>query len=262
MILRRFNFCTLALTCSFLSTQVISANLDPELESDKQQWSYKLAQPLPPGFKGYVLESDSDPDVISDLGSLANIVGSKDILDARISITDRRSDTTTVEFVFSNPVARGNRTSTTFKNSTFSLDSSVITKSDRGHSITNEVDIDITYDGESGRYIRNIVESATSVQTRLLDATAPLVDQNSLLMLMRGANRNPRAYHSKPVYLFINGLIRKYQIAYKGRDTLGNRFDLKREGRTTGSIWVEARGIGNPRHFQFGKLRYSVNVAR
>ena len=258
MILRRFNFYALALTCSFLSSQVISAN--PDIEYDKQQWSYKLVQPLPPGF-GYVLESDSDADLMSDLGRLANMAGGKDILNAIISIIDQETDTTTVELVFTNPAARGNRTSTTFKNSTCSLDSSVITKSDRGRSITNIVDIDITYD-ESGIVIRNIVESLTSVQTRLLDATAPLVDQNSLLMLMRGANKNPKAYHNKPVYLFVSGLIRKYQIAYKGRKTIGYRFDFKREGQTIGSIWVEAGGDGNPRRFQFGKLRYNVKVAR
>ncbi|EDN71217.1 secreted protein [Beggiatoa sp. PS] len=264
MILRRFNFYALALTCSFLSSQVISANVD--IESDKQQWSYNLAQPLPPGFKGYVLESDSDPNMMRDIGKLINIPGGKDILNGRISITEQGIDMTTVEFVLSNPMASGNRTSTTFKNSTFSVDESVITTSDRGRSTTNEVDIDITRDEKSGRYIRIIVERLTSVQTRLLDATAPIVDQNSLLMLMRGANRNPGAYHSKPVYLFIKGLIRKSKIAYKGRDTLRgikvHRFDFNREGRTMGTIWVEAKGVGNPRRFEFGKLRYNVEVAR
>jgi len=263
MRLRRFNFYALALSCSFLSSQVISAN--PDLEDDKQQWSYKLAQPLPPGFKGYILESDSDADLISNLGGLINIPGGKGILNARISITERRTDTTTVESVFTNQAARGNRTSTTFKNSTFSVDESVITTSDRGSS-TNKVDVYITYDKELGKDIRVIVESLTRTQIRLLDATAPIVDQNSLLMLMRGANRNPRAYHSKPVYLFVNGLIRKYQIAHMGKETLGgikvHRFNLNRKGRTIGTIWVEASGVGNPHRFEFGKLRYNVKVAR
>jgi len=265
MILRRFNVYALVLTCSFLSSQVISANQE-DLEFDKQQWSYGLAPPLPQRFT-YVLESDSDPDLMSNLGRLANIAaGGKDILNATISMTERSIDTTTVVFVLSNPAASGNRTSTIFKNSTFSVDESVIKMNDRGRLIENKVIIDITYDKELGKNIRNIVESLTSAQTRLLDATAPIVDQNSLLMLMRGANRKPRKYHRKPVYLFVNGLIRKYKIVYKGKDTLGrikvHRFDFNREGRTIGTIWVEAKGVGNPRRFQFGKLRYNIKVAR
>ena len=260
MIFRRFNFYALALTCSFLSSQVIFANA--ELEYDKQQWSYKLAQPLPSGFKGYVLESDSDASLIRNLGRLANIAGGKDILNAKMYVDKRRTDTTTVEFVFSNPAASKNRTSTTFKNSTFSVDSSVITSS----SVTNEVDIYITYDEELGKNIRIITESPTNVQTRLLDATAPIVDQSSLLMLMRGANKRPRAYHNKPIYLFVNGLIRKYKFAYKGKSTLkgikAHRFNLNRKGQLIGTIWVEAKGVGNPRRFEVGKLRYNIKVAR
>jgi len=265
MILRRFNFYALALTCSFLSSQVISAN--PDIQYDKQQWSYQLAQPLPQGFKGYVLEGDSDADLINNLGGLINIPGGKGILNAKISITERGTDTTTVESVFTNQAASGNRTSTIFKNSTFSVDESAITTSDRGSSITNKVDVYITYDKELGKDIRVIVESLTSTQIRLLDATAPIVDQSSLLMLMRGANRNPRAYHNKPVYLFVNGLIRKYKIVHKGKDSLSggikvHRFNLTRKAQNIGIIWVEAKGVGNPHRFEFGKLRYNVKVVR
>ena len=258
---RQFNFYALALTCSFLSSQIISANPE-DIEYDQQQWSYKLVQPLPSGFKGYILESDSDTSLISDLGKLANIAGGKDILNARISITDREIDTTTVEFVFSNPAASGNRTSTTFKNSTFSVDESKITKNNGFSKFTNIVDVDITYDKDLGKYIRVITESPTNVETRLLDSTAPIVDQSSLLMLMRGANKRSKAYHNKPIYLFVNGLIRKYKIVYKGKKNQLHRFNFNRKGQTIGTIWVEAKGVGNPRRFEFGKLRYNVKVAR
>lgn len=281
MVFKKLSIPALLLASLFFSGQVASvmkqtqsaAAMPEKSDMNTLLWTKGLAKsPLPSAFKGYKLVSDSNEALVDAIGALANFTGGKNVLDANINVVKANAKNTTLEFVFLNPAASGNRTTSIFHSPTFSLHRSIITQSINGSATNNKIIVNASKNKQSKAPLRIITETRARSQSQLLDATAPLIDQNTFLFLMQGANKKPQGYHNKPVYFFINGLVRKYKIVLVGEDAPNNpesglkvkayRFNLIREGLVTGTVWVASSGIGHPLRFEIGKLRYNIIAAK
>lgn len=220
-------------------------------------------------FKNYELINETDLGVSEQINQLVGSRAGRDMLNSTFRVTSNSGGMVTVESSLNSPDLKGNRISTTFSSSTFSIKRIAISeKYANGGARTNVVAV-MPAANYKGNSIRGLTESATSIKTSLLDGTAPLVDIVSIVYLVQGSNKqNAKILHNKPIYFYLNGLLRKARLQLAGSESIKwfgkqrkvTRFNLLRESDVMGSIWIEANGSGEPLKIKIGILNFSIKV--